>query len=66
MQEIEAVQGVDIRAITRHIPSLVTLEHNIMLRRQIEQIEVEEAVFQMEKGKAPSLDGFTIDFFQSC
>ena len=56
-------QGADIKAITRHIPRLVTRDHNIMLKRRIEQTEVEEAVFQMEKGKAPSPNGFTIDFF---
>ena len=31
--------------------------------RVIEREEVEEAVLQMEKGKAPSPDGFTINFF---
>lgn len=34
-----------------------------MLNRQIELIEVEEVVFQMEKGKASGLNGFTIDLF---
>ena len=42
---------------------MVTPEHNM---RTIECEEVEEAVLQMEKGKAPGLDGFTIDSFQSC
>ena len=37
-----------------------------MLMRTIEREEVEEVVLQMEKGKAPGPDGFTIDFFQSC
>lgn len=37
-----------------------------MLKRKIEQMEVEEIVFQMEKGKAPGPDGFRIDFFQNC
>ena len=40
--------------------------HNTMLMRIIEREEVEEAILQMEKGKDPGLDGFTIDFFQSC
>ena len=31
----------------------------------MEQMEVEEAVFQMEKEKSPSPNGFTIDFFYS-
>ena len=42
------------------------LEHNVMLMRTIECKEVEEAVLQMEKGKASGLDGFIINFFQSC
>lgn len=40
-------------AITQNIPKLVTPEHNTMLMRPIEREEVEEVVFQMEKGKAP-------------
>ena len=35
-----------------------------MLMHPIEQLELEEAVFQMETGKAPRVYGFTIDFFQ--
>lgn len=66
LHETEEDRGGDIVAITRHIPKLVTLEYNIMLMRQIEKTEVEEAIFQMEKGKAPGPDGFTIHFFQSC
>ena len=34
--------------------------------RYIEKTEVEEAVFQMEKGKTHVPDGFTIDVFHSC
>lgn len=29
-------------------------------------MEVEETIFQMEKGKALRANGFTIDFFQNC
>ena len=28
------------------------------------EIEVEEAVFQMERNKSPSLDGFSVEFYQ--
>lgn len=49
----------------RNIPKLVTPEHNVMLMRPIECKEVEEAVLQMEKGKAPGPNGFIVDFFQS-
>lgn len=35
-----------------------------MLMYPIERKEVEEAVMQMEKGKALGPDGFTVDFFQ--
>ena len=34
--------------------------------RTIAQEEVEKVVLQMEKGKSPEPDGFTIDFSQSC
>ena len=63
LHERKEDRGGDITTIIRYIPKLVTLEHNIMLMRRIEQIEVEEAFFQREKGKAPGPDGFIIDFF---
>lgn len=56
----------DTPTIIRNIPKLVTPEHNAMLMRPIEREEVEEAILQMEKGKAPRPDGFTVDFFQQC
>jgi len=59
-------RGRDIAEIIRHIPKMVTLEHNVMLMRTIAREEVDEAVFQMEKGKSLEPNGFTIDFFQSC
>lgn len=59
-------RGRDTKEILRNIVKLVTPEYNVMLTRPIEKEEVEEAVFQMEKGKALGPDGFIIDFFQSC
>ena len=56
-------RGQATTTIMHHIPKLVTSEHNMLLVRAIEMVEVEEAVFQMEKGKAPGPDGFTVDFF---
>lgn len=56
----------DTTTITRNLPRLVTPQHNVMLMRPIKREEVEEVVFQMEKGKASRPDGFTIDFLQSC
>ena len=58
-------RGRDIVEITRHIPKLVMPKHNVMLMRIIAREELEEAILQMEKGKALMPDGFTIDFFQS-
>ena len=66
LHEPEDNQSQDIAEITRHNPQLVTLEHNIILMHPIDRGEVEEVVFQLENGKAPGLDGFTIDCFQSC
>ena len=36
-----------------------------MLMKPIESEEVEEAVMQMKKGKAPEPNRFMVDFFQS-
>ena len=53
----------EIEKITSLIPSLVTVENNEMLVKPIEMQEVEEAVNQMDLGKAPGPDGFTSNFF---
>ena len=53
----------DIDQITRNMPSLITQEHNEQLMNLMSLAEVEEAVFQMEEEKAPSLDGFMVKFF---
>lgn len=66
LSETKEERARDTASITQNIPKLVTLDHNAMLMRPIEHEEVEEAVFQMEKGKAPGPDGFTVDFFQQC
>ena len=65
LKEPKEASNEDIQAITRYIPKPVTQDQNITLKRKIERMQVEEAIFQMEKGKAPGPDGFTIDFFQN-
>jgi mannosylglycoprotein endo-beta-mannosidase len=55
-----------IRKVTRHIPTLVTPEQNAALTRPITQEEVDQAVKEMQTGKAPGPDGFTVDFFHHC
>ena len=47
----------------RYIPKLITEDHNKVLGKAIEILEVEMAVNQMVKDKAPGLDGFTSNFF---
>eukprot|EP00253_Pinus_taeda_P009857 PITA_09857 len=54
-----------IEEITRNIPKLISEEHNQMLLRLIDIQEVEHAVCHLKAGKAPSLDGFTSNFFHS-
>ena len=45
----------DIEKIIQVIPYLVTHEKNDLLMKPITLIEVEEAVFQMQEGKARDL-----------
>lgn len=66
LKESKEASNVDIQAITQYIPRLVTQDQNITLKRKIERMEVEEVVFQMEKGKSLGPDGFTFAFFQNC
>ena len=46
------------RAILDCIPHLVFVEMNEALLHPIQLYELEKVVFNMKKGKAPSLDGF--------
>jgi len=56
----------DIQRILRHIPRLVTKEHNQNLRKPISLEEVDQAIQKIPNGKAPGPDGFTVDLFKSC
>jgi len=51
-------------SITVDLPRSVSDEDNDQLLRPIQGFEIKEAVFQMDKYKAPSSDGFGATFFQ--
>ena len=51
------------RAILDCIPHLVSAEMNEALLHPILLSEMEKVLFNMKKGKAPSPDGFLIEFF---
>jgi hypothetical protein len=55
-----------IAKITQHVPSLVTQEQNATLLRPITIEEVDQALQDTPKRKAPGPDGFTSDFFHHC
>jgi hypothetical protein len=55
-----------INKVTRHVPSLVTPEQNATLLRPITIEEVDQALQETPKCKAPRPDGFTSDFFHHC
>jgi exonuclease III len=55
-----------INKITRHVPSLVTQEKNAALLRPFTIEEVDQALQDTPKCKAPGPDGFTSDFFHYC
>jgi hypothetical protein len=50
----------------RHIPRLVTEEHNQNLRKPRSPEEIDQAVQEMPNGKVPGPDGFIVDFFKAC
>ena len=49
----------------RHIPKVITEEHNFILMKPIEMEEVEADVKQMIDDKAPGPDGFTTNFLRA-
>jgi exonuclease III len=55
-----------IAKIMQHVPSLVTQEQNAALLRPITIEEVDQALRDTPKSKAPGPDGFTSDFFHHC
>jgi exonuclease III len=55
-----------ISKITQHVPLLVTPEQNASLLRPITIEEVDQALQETPKCKAPGPDGFTSDFFHHC
>lgn len=63
LKEDRVYRHNEIAQITGLIPRLVTREHNDLLNKAISMQEVEEAVNQIELGKALGPDGFTSNFF---
>eukprot|EP00253_Pinus_taeda_P031791 PITA_31791 len=54
-----------INDFTKHIPKLVTREENYNLNRPVNEKEVIKVIKEMQNGKAPSPDGFNVDFFKA-
>jgi hypothetical protein len=55
-----------IAKVTQHVPALITREQNLALLRPILLEEVDQALKDTPKCKAPGPDGFTSDFFHHC
>ena len=58
-------QDQDIKKITKHIPKILTEDHNKILLRKFSLQEVEDVVMGIPNGKELGLDGFTIDFYKA-
>lgn len=54
-----------IMKISKEIPKLVTRDQNLALMRKATLEEVEEAVKDMKRNKAPGPDGYTVEFYQA-
>ena len=66
LEEADEDRATSQRELIRHIPQFIIEEHNLLLMKPIKMEEVEEAVKQMVKDKAPGPDGFTTNFFHAC
>ena len=51
--------------VLSHIPKIIMEDHNQILKKSIEMVEVENVVKQMAKDKALGPDGFTTNFFHA-
>ena len=63
LKDPEGNREAEIRAITQHIPRIITDEHNNKLLQPTSLKEIEEAMNQLKDDKAPGPDGFTANFF---
>jgi hypothetical protein len=54
-----------VETYTHDIPQ-ISLQENQILTSEFTEKEVLEAIMQMEKNKAPGLDGFPAEFYQTC
>jgi len=55
-----------IREITSNVPKLVSREDNFNLNRLVTEGELSDVLKDMQNGKAPSPDGFNVDFLKAC
>eukprot|EP00253_Pinus_taeda_P036049 PITA_36049 len=55
-----------INKFTRYIPKLVIREDNHNLNRPVSEYDVSEVINEMKNQKAPSPDGFNVEFFEAC
>eukprot|EP00253_Pinus_taeda_P031815 PITA_31815 len=55
-----------MKKFNQYIPKLVTKEDNFKLNRPVTEEETEEAMKEMQNGKAQGPDGFNVDFFKAC
>ena len=51
LEELDEDRAASQREVIRHIPQVITKDHNLLLVKPIEMEEVEEAVKQMAKDK---------------
>ena len=65
MKEPEGDREESQREVFRHIPKIISDEHNHMLGKPIEMVEVEAAMKKMANDKASGPDGFTTKFLHS-
>lgn len=62
-QEPDINRGPSIEKITRNVPRLIKEEHNELLLKPIQPLEVDTSISQLKEGKVPGPDGFTSTFF---
>jgi len=65
LREPQIDRSEAISKISGEIPNLVTRDQNLALMRKITMEEVEDIVRNMKRNKAPSPDGYTVEFFQA-
>lgn len=65
-KNIFSTTNVEVEGVINEVHSKITERQNASLLKEVSPDEVKNALFRMNPGKAPGVDGYTPGFYQKC